>query len=326
MPNLLDDRDKRTIYRKLKKAEYDNMIDLSVRNGEKVRLLDEGAVVTASGEIDFYIEKGALRRYLDEMPESYEGTINLGHRPFAEFPFILGKWHKSDLELVDIGDGRQALDVKLHLDRNSVFVKELHRADYDVGVSAELYPYGEWKTLETEPGESKEVFCVSDLFITDFAIVGECGNVNSSGIDLKGGAELKLKELFSKEEKVEEAVEEAVEETVEETVEEVTESEEETAEEEAVEEEAVEETEEEEVTLAEILEAVKTLKEENDSMMDKIAKLSEENTKLKTEIKDFTEQFPKLSVKLNPNFGNEEVKEEVIEKSRYAGNDGIGEL
>ena len=47
--NIIDEREKRTIYRKLKKKEFDEILTLSVDSGIKVRLLDEGTVVDAYG-------------------------------------------------------------------------------------------------------------------------------------------------------------------------------------------------------------------------------------------------------------------------------------
>lgn len=329
MPNLLDERDKRTIYRKLAKEQYDNLIDLSVRNGTKIRLLDEGMVVDAYGEPDFYIERGTLSKFLKELPDSYEGTINLGHLPFSQFPFLLGTWTKKDFELVDKGNGRQALDIALNLDRDSVFVKELHRLPYDIGVSAEFTYSGEYKELEVEPGVKRYVLCINDLFIGDFGVVGECGNVNSSGIDLnmkKGGATLKLKDLFKTEE-------------VEETAEEELAVEEETTEEDSLSEELSENSEdteasedsEEQPDTGELAEAVKALKAEVDAITADREALAEENEALKAElaemkddIKSFTESFKEMTVKMNPNIGKpkEEKKELTVTRS----SDGIGEL
>lgn len=179
--NIIDERDVRTINRKLKKKEYDEIITLSASDkDEVVRLLDEGAVVTADGYIDFYIMKGTLQKYYDSLPDDYEGSINLGHMPFANFPILLGKWTKKDLSLVDTGSGRMGLDVKLRLDEENFLVKELRRADYTLGVSVEMgFSRNEERT------EDYGILMVDDVFIHDFAIVGDAGNVNSSGIRLK---------------------------------------------------------------------------------------------------------------------------------------------
>ena len=187
--NIIDERDIRTIHRKLRKKEYDDIMTLSVDSTQKVRLLDEGMVVNAYGDPLFYIMKGTLEKYLDNLPDDYEGSINLGHMDFATFPILLGKWTKKDMSLVDIGDGRKGLDVNLRLDDENFIVKELKRAEYDLAVSAE---FGYHRNDEFTEKYGIEI--LDEVFITDFAIVGEPGNVNSSGIRLKG-AKMTVKEL-----------------------------------------------------------------------------------------------------------------------------------
>ena len=75
--NIIDERDVRTVYRKLRKKEYDDMLTLSVSREEEVRLLDEGMVVDAYGSPLFYIMKGTLEKYLEALPDDYVGSINL---------------------------------------------------------------------------------------------------------------------------------------------------------------------------------------------------------------------------------------------------------
>lgn len=180
--NIIDERNTRTVYRKLKKREYDERMKLSATRTEAVRLLDEGMVVDAYGNPLFYIKKGVLQAYYDALPDDYVGTINLGHMNFVTFPFILGTWTKRDLHLIDIGDGRQALFVDLHLDEDSLIVKELRRQDFTLGVSAEFSYH------EDERNTKKYNLQILDkIFIGNFGIVGEAGNVNSSDIQLQGG-------------------------------------------------------------------------------------------------------------------------------------------
>lgn len=189
--NIIDERNVRTIHRKLKKKEYDEIINLSASESKQtVRLLDEGMVVDVNGLPLFYLMKGTLQKYVDALPDDYVGSINLGHMDFATFPFLIGEWTKRDLHLVDIGDGRMALDVDLRLDEDSVLVKELRRMPYTLGVSAEF-------TFHTneEMSEKYGLEIMDEIFISDFAIVGDAGNVNSSGIQLKGGQGMTVKEL-----------------------------------------------------------------------------------------------------------------------------------
>ena len=321
----LDDREKRTIYRRLAKEQYDNLITLSADNS-RLRLLDEGAIVYADGSLDCYIEKGTLQKYVDSLPENFKGYINLGHMPFSSVPFYLGEWTKEDLSLEDIGDGRKALYVSPVIYRDSVFVRELAKRDYSVGISAEFYYTGEYKADPVDTaGHTQNTLCINGVNIDEFAIVGECGNVNSSGIHLKGGEELKsLKELFAKLE-AEVAEEEEIEVSEDEIEEEIDEEAEEIEEETEKSEETEEET-EETGDMTEVLETLEKLTAENESLKADKDKLSEEVAGLKAEIDEFIGNFKELTVKLNPNLGKAEKKEEVEVKSRYKGNDGIGEL
>lgn len=239
--NIIDERNTRTVYRKLKKREYDERMKLSATRTEAVRLLDEGMVVDAYGNPLFYIKKGVLQAYYDALPDDYVGTINLGHMDFATFPFILGTWTKRDLHLIDIGDGRQALFVDLHLDEDSFIVKELRRQDFTLGVSAEFSYH------EDERNTKKYNLQILDkIFIGNFGIVGEAGNVNSSDIQLQGGQGMTtMKDLVAAIESAEQPNLEEVNKKLDALVsedapeaEEAPETEEEAAEEEKVEEEA----------------------------------------------------------------------------------------
>lgn len=338
--NIIDERNTRTVYRKLKKKEYDEVMKLSVGQTEKVRLLDEGMVVDASGNPLFYIKKGVLRAYLDTLPDDYVGTINLGHMDFATFPFILGTWRKSDLSLVDIGDGRQALYVDLHLDEESSIVKELRRQDFTLCVSAEF-------TFHVDERNSKKfgLEILDKIFIRNFAIVGEAGNVNSSDIRLQGGEGMTMKELTAAIETAEtpnleevnkklDALLEAEHEAAEEPVVEETPAEEEKveepAEEPAAEEAAAEEVaeepaeEEQEEALSAITSVMENLAKEN-------AELRAQNEKLTAKLaardkaeQDFLERFKKLNVSVS---STESVTVEVEEPTiQNVFTDGIGEI
>lgn len=179
---LIKDRDRRTIYRKLKKEEYDERINLSVST-YKMRLLDEGMVVTGTGNPQFYIPKGLLEKFLDEFPEDIVGTINLGHMPFANFPIILGAWEKSDLELVDLDNGFKAVDVTLHLNTDLHIVQDLLAMPYDLGVSAEVFlTWDDELTKFVSEKVGDYVPVAKSVYFDAFAIVGDAGNVNSFGL------------------------------------------------------------------------------------------------------------------------------------------------
>lgn len=185
--NIIDERDKRTIYRKLKKKQYDELMTLSTEEGNWVRLLDEGMVTYAGGEPWFYIARGTLRKFYESLPNDYVGSINIGHTDLATFPErIVGSWTKDDLRLVDLGDGREALDVRLNLIEDHPLVKALRLMPFELGVSAEFYTNVNEAMTNNESLNPFKVPVVDAVNITDFAIVGDAGNVNSMGIRLKG--------------------------------------------------------------------------------------------------------------------------------------------
>lgn len=310
-PDLLKDRDKRTAKRKMDKKAWDKQFDLAADSKNSIRLLDEGMVTYSDGSPLFYIKKGTLSKLVSEMKDEYVGSINLGHMDFARFPFILGTWKKKDLTLVDIGDGRQALDVVPHFDYDSAFVKELKRLPYDVAVSAEFRCHIDWE-LTNRYG----VEVVDEIYPEgfNFAVVGEPGNVNSAGLKLAlKGENMSLEELSaaiesrettsiadltallddSSAEQVDLGVEpeeakDAVEEVAEakeaetEPVEEQAETEE-TAEEaqEAVEEAS--EPEAEEITLESVMADVQALREQNEALTAQVNALNEQVASLTAE-------------------------------------------
>lgn len=347
--NIIDERDKRTIYRKLRKKEYDDILTLSVSTGEKVRLLDEGTVVDAYGGPLFYIKKGVLKAFYDGLDESYVGSINIGHTDLATFPErIVGTWSKQDLELVDIGDGRQALNVNLKLMEEHPLVKALRLAPYSLGVSAEFGYH-----IDEEASNKYGLEILDGVNIYDFAIVGEAGNVNSSGIELKGGVmttQKKLSEILGgevlnganldelnkklseivgetpevpaeehEEAPAEEPVAEPAEEPeAEEQAEEAPQEAEETPEE-AEPEEVPTEEKEEAVDLSVVLAGIESLKAE-------VEQLKAQNEELKSKLaakeaseKAFVEKFKNLSVSLTV----EKKQEPVVHKPTFT--DGIGE-
>lgn len=340
--NIIDERDVRTIHRKLKKKEYDEIITLSTDNDDYVRLLDEGMVVTAQGTPDFYIMKGTLQKYLDALPDDYEGSINLGHMNFATFPILLGSWTKEDFRLVDIGGGRKGLDVKLNLDEENFLVKELRRAKYDLGVSAE-FSFERNEELTEDYG----LLMIDSIFIRDFAIVGDAGNVNSMGIQLKGDS-MDFKKVMSllgddadlnkvndildklteeKELEVTEETEEVSEKAEEKDLEASEETEEVSEEEEApvdteVElsaEESEEESEEEEITLATVMEAINGLNERIKTLESEKADLEQKLSAKEQSEAEFVQKFKNLSVALST-----ERTEPVVEHNEVSYTDGFG--
>ena len=219
MNSLIEERDERTRRRKKAKRKMDSLIGLSYHDKDKhvmslsvnvsklsdksIRLLDEGYI-----DNGFVIKKGTMEKFLNgqnqyvrgykmnedgewestevlNLTPDFVGTVNLGHMDFATFPYIIGEWTKEDLSLVDIENDRKALDIQLHLDEESVFVKELKRQPYDIGVSAEFwYHINDEDTMALTDMLGEYMPVVDEIYIFAYGLVGECGNVNSSGLEL----------------------------------------------------------------------------------------------------------------------------------------------
>lgn len=389
--NKIKDRDARTKKRQKAKNKFDRNIDLALdledsnrfctlalnHSEGKVRLLDEGAIVTASGKLDIYIEKGALKKYVQgknklltptylagerakeifsdpdtpmNIDEKYEGTINIGHNDFSTFPFIVGTWGQSDLSIADNGDGRKGLDVELKLNEAHPLVQALRIQKIPVGVSVEMYLHVDEKG--TEELQSKvsqedqlwgEAVAIDEIFIADFAIVGECGNVGSSGsVDFQGvkmddkdailEETAEENEMPVEEEKKEEEKEEETEER--EETEEVEEPKEETEEDEDIDEadadeaEEGEEGEDEEDALTVAEEKINALEADNKALKEQVESLKKSNKKKDNKIREYAERdeaFKKKFKGLDVSFGvTKETKKESV-ATLYANGDGIGE-
>jgi len=222
--DLIEKRDERTRNRKKVKRKMDSIIGLSYHDEDKkvmslsaeaIALADNKARLIDEGYIDngFVIKKGTLEKFLNgqnqyvrgwefdgehykqtevlNLTSDFVGTVNLGHMDFATMPFILGTWTKADLTLVDVENDRKALDVQLHLDEDSMFIKELKRQNHDIGISAEFWVHEnveDTEALSETLGYYLPVF--DEVYIFAYGLVGECGNVNSSGLELKKETEM----------------------------------------------------------------------------------------------------------------------------------------
>lgn len=372
MTNLIEERNERTRKRKQRKRKMDSIIGLSkneerqtMKLSSKVKLADTSIRLLDEGFCDngFVIKKGTLSKYLNgqneyirgweqtedgwvqtdvlNLTDDFVGNVNIGHMEFATFPFIVGEWKKSDLALVDIENDRKALDVNLRLDEESVFLKELARQPFDIGVSAEFYYHiNEEDTESLSEMMNEYIPVIDEIFIFAYGLVGECGNVNSSGLELKGETmpkEIK-KELMAEEEvKVELEVEdtEEVTEAIEEVEDEVTElaiedegtdEESEEAEEESndVLEQSADDDEPEEDDSSdedEVEEVSEDADEEDeveetelsfDGVIEELANLRKENAELKEQVKALKKSNRKVNKKLESEY---EAKKEFLAKT-----------
>ena len=226
MNELIDKRDERTKKRKAVKRKMDSVIGLSASedkarhhiislatepmtlSDKSIRLLDEGYI-----DNGFVIKKGTLEKYLNgqnqyvrgwefdgedwiqtevlNLTDDFVGTVNIGHQEFASFPFLVGDWTREDLSLVETENDRHGIDVRLNLDEDSIFVKELQRKPYDIGVSAEFwYHVNEADTESLSEMLGTYMPVLDEIFIFAYGLVGECGNVNSSGLELTKETEM----------------------------------------------------------------------------------------------------------------------------------------
>lgn len=345
MKNLIDARDEMDERRKKFKKRIDGEIALSHSSKDSPtkilsshRLLDEGAIV-GDEYVNFFIKKGTLEKFLNgeneyipNVDDDFVGSVNLGHEDFATFPFIIGEFTKQDFRLVGTENGRKALDVELHLDEDSMFVKELKRQPYSIGLSAEFYVHVD-ETASYDLGFE----VIDEVCIFAYALVGDCGNVNSDGLQLKGEKKVEdIKVVEEANEEVEAEIEEEIEEAVEEAEE--TNDEEEVEDEEDVQED-IEEVEDEESSFNEVSEAFESLQTQIDELTEQLSareekidalekKLSRVQKKLKAkneEIEEFSNKFKGLSVSLGLKRDEKETKK-VETVTFHNGSNGIGEL
>lgn len=317
--DIIKERNRRTKDRKFAKEKIDKAISLNLDNEKQylnvkpneikleategkyietqVRLLDEGTITYGDGSPYFYIARGTLQKYLNALPDNMEGSINIGHSNMTERPdLIVGKWKKEDLSLVDIGDGRLSLFCNMKVLRDHPSIKALQMSCElgvgDVGVSAELLcGYSEEMSLQASKEYSKafgqDIYfgVVDTITMGAFAIVGECGNVNSDGVRLNMNIdELKLEIETSKAEleKANAEIEELKKELSEEPKEEVQD------------EEVQDEEPKEEVQDEEVLSVLNELKENQAKLQAEIEELKAENTKLNEENEKLGSENKKL--------------------------------
>ncbi|EGO7881637.1 hypothetical protein FEW48_002537 [Enterococcus faecalis] len=160
-----------------------------------VRLLDEGTVLYGDGSIRSYIKRGTIKEFYDSLEDDYIGYINIGHINFATLPIFVGQWTKNDLRLVDIGENRQALEVNMKIDESLSVIQDLQKMPYTIGISAEFMA-----SYDEELSYEYEFPVIEHIFIMGFGIVGDVGNVNSSGINLSAeeADKMALADLFGK--------------------------------------------------------------------------------------------------------------------------------
>jgi hypothetical protein len=282
------------------------------------RLIDEGVVVDNgffTGEPMAYavIRKGVLKKWYESLTDDFVGTIDKDHNRSID----LGLFTKKDLRLVELEDGRYAINVNVKLDQELYAVKDLLKMNNRTALSVEMFVNAdEYATAEKVTGDESQgkylVPLIDDLKIEGYAVClapksansykdGLLENAGSTDINLIKEKEFSMK----KNEELKAPALEQVDASAGPDVEVTTE----VAETEAVETPAVEATEVEPVEATE--EAEQEVKEEAVSEEEdklsaieaEIKNLKAENASLKEENADLKAQ---LTVKAEKAFATEE--------------------
>ena len=282
------------------------------------RLIDEGVVVDNgffTGEPMAYavIRKGVLKKWYESLTDDFVGTIDKDHNRSID----LGLFTKKDLRLVELEDGRYAIDVNVKLDQELYAVKDLLKMNNRTALSVEMFVNAdEYATAEKVTGDESQgkylVPLIDDLKIEGYAVClapksansykdGLLENAGSTDINLIKEKEFSMK----KNEELKAPALEQVDASAGPDVEVTTE----VAETEAVETPAVEATEVEPVEAAEEAEQEgkeEAVSEEEDKLSAieaEIKNLKAENASLKEENADLKAQ---LTVKAEKAFATEE--------------------
>lgn len=243
-----------------------------------IRLLDEGAIFYEGGQyVRYFIKKGVVQKFYDELDDDFVGYINLAHFDVFAFPIFLGTWTKDDLTIVDLEDGRQALEVVPRFNEDLYLVKDLFAQEIPLSVSIEAYFDYDWDMTQ-----KLDFPVVQGMQMDGFSVVGNPANTSSAYVLSSKEEEgenmdlSKIKAILenSEETKAEELDSEAVEEAETEENLETENSEEENST------ENLENTEESEETETENLES----EEEEKAILQLVTELVEQNKALKAEL------------------------------------------
>lgn len=140
------------------------------------RLIDEGVVVDNSFFSDepiayAVIRKGVLKKWYESLTDDFVGTIDKDHNRSID----LGQFTKDDLRLVELEDGRYAIDANVKLDQELYAVKDLLRMNNRTALSVEMFANAdEYATAEKVTGDESQgkylVPLIDDLKIEGYAV------------------------------------------------------------------------------------------------------------------------------------------------------------
>lgn len=141
-----------------------------------IRLLDEGAIFYEGGQfVRYFIKKGVVQKFYDELDDDFVGYINLAHFDVYAFPIFLGTWTKDDLRIVDLEDGRQALEVVPNFNEDLYLVKDLFAQEIPLSVSIEAYFDYDWDMTQ-----KLDFPVVQGMQMDGFSVVGNPANTSSA--------------------------------------------------------------------------------------------------------------------------------------------------
>ncbi len=149
---------------------------LKIEGENWCRLIDEGVVVDNgffTGEPMAYavIRKGVLKKWYESLTDDFVGTIDKDHNRSID----LGLFTKKDLRLVELEDGRYAIDVNVKLDQELYAVKDLLKMNNRTALSVEMFVNAdEYATAEKVTGDESQgkylVPLIDDLKIEGYAV------------------------------------------------------------------------------------------------------------------------------------------------------------
>lgn len=320
--------------------EFERLDVTHVTDDGYLTLFSEGTFVRGDGTIRMYLMKGAIEDWFNNLDDTFEGYVTVGHVNIAASPVREGYFRKEDLKIVKNEDGRANLLVKPKINLNLSSVKDIIAQDEPFGISAEVFqrPYqGEetdsmvaLRSLDLEFGGRGDFPIVESINITGFSIVSDVGNAKSGGIDPKilyQFSDVKEKKLDKEKRKhflntfmsmfMEDVEEPSDEEVAEVEVAEVEEQE-------KVDSEKAEETSKEAELLEEALNAIETLQKENASLKEKLQAKEEENISLHSKEEELAGKISKFAEMLKKDdvevfTPNESPKEQTGLRKRWNG-------
>lgn len=144
------------------------------------RLLDEGVILECDGTIDSVIAKGTIKRWFEALPDDYEGNIDKDHNRSID----LGLFHKDDLKLVELGNGRYGVDVNVKLNPELHAVQDLVLMNNRKAISSEFFAIdgGFLKASDILGEKLKKDYSVpliTEIAITGYGVVSTPLNANS---------------------------------------------------------------------------------------------------------------------------------------------------